>query len=209
MRAHRGCGIIGGQLLDPDGSRQNSIANFPTLATELLNKSLLRRLFPKRFPGKEHELPEPLEVESVVGAFLLTRKELWDALGGLDERFFFFLEETDYCLQAKRAGWKVMHLPKVKVWHGQGQTARQMPTAVRIEYWRSRYAYFQKHCPPWTRAILRVGLGLRLAVDWLTSLVLTLLTLGQSVRWKRKLSTYSTLLAWHCLGCPERFGLPR
>src|SRR5207237_7581910 len=95
MRAHRGCGIIGGQLLDPDGSRQNSIANFPTLATELFNKSFLWRLFPKRFPGKEQEFPEFLEVESVVGAFLLTRKELWDALGGLDQRFFFFLDATD------------------------------------------------------------------------------------------------------------------
>ena len=50
-------------------------------------KSLLRRLFPRRFPGKEHGLAEPAEVESVVGAFLLTRKRLWDTLGGLDERF--------------------------------------------------------------------------------------------------------------------------
>src|SRR5579862_1363354 len=55
MRAHPGCGVAGAQLLNPDGSRQNSIANYPSLATELLNKPLLRRLFPKRFPGKERQ----------------------------------------------------------------------------------------------------------------------------------------------------------
>src|SRR6266567_7256857 len=160
LRAHPDCGVAGAQLLNPDGTRQNSIANWPTLFTELLNKSLLRRLFPRRFPGKAQGLTEPAEVESVVGAFLLTRKRLWDSLGGLDERFFFFLEETDFCFAARRAGAKVMHLPQVQVWHGQGQSAKQMPAAARIEYWRSRYSYFQKHRPRSVRLVLRVGLFL-------------------------------------------------
>ena len=107
MRAHPDCAVAGAQLLNADGSRQNSIANFPTLATELLNKSLLRRLFPRRFPGKEHPFAGPVEVETVVGAFLLIRKEVWDKLGGLDERYFFFFEETDFCLQARRRGQRV------------------------------------------------------------------------------------------------------
>ena len=56
METHPDAGIAGAQLLNGDGSRQNSIANFPSLATELLNKSLLRRVFPKKFPGKEKDL---------------------------------------------------------------------------------------------------------------------------------------------------------
>jgi GT2 family glycosyltransferase len=71
MRAHADCAVAGAQLLKADGARQNSIANFPTLATELLNKSLLRRLFPRRFPGKEHPFAGPVDVETVVGAFML------------------------------------------------------------------------------------------------------------------------------------------
>ena len=209
MRAHPECGIAGAQLLNPDGSRQNSIANFPTLATELLNKSLLRRIFPARFPGKEQEFNEPVEVESIVGAFLLTRKGLWDALGGLDERYFFFLEETDFCLRAKRSGSRVMHLPQVRVWHGQGQSAKQMPAAARIEYWRSRYVYFHQHHPPVTRWLLRLGLALRLLVDWCAAALLMLLSLGQAARWRWKFMTYSALLAWHGQGCPDGAGLPR
>src|SRR5207249_2827164 len=77
MRVQPLCGVAGVQLLNPDASRQNSIANFPSLATELLNKSLLRRLFPRRYPGKESRFAEPVEVESVVGAFLLVRRTAW------------------------------------------------------------------------------------------------------------------------------------
>src|SRR5215471_19234668 len=112
LRATPDCAVAGAQLLNADGSRQNSIANFPTLATELLNKSLLRRLWPKRFPGKEQSYAAPIEVETVVGAFMLIRKSVWDALGALDERFFFFFEETDFCLQVRRKNLRVMHLPQ-------------------------------------------------------------------------------------------------
>ena len=134
MRAHPDCGIAGAQLLNPDGSRQNSIANFPSLATEPLNKSLLRRIFPRRFPGKEQRFTSPVPVETVIGAFMLIRAELWRELGGFDERYFFFFEETDFCLQARRRGWQVFHLPQVQVWHEQGKESAkpEVPVPVRI-----------------------------------------------------------------------------
>jgi GT2 family glycosyltransferase len=209
LRAHPDCGVAGGQLLNPDGSRQNSIANFPTLATELLNKSLLRWLCPRRFPGKEQPLAEPLEVETVIGALMLIRREVWQALGGLDERFFFFFEETDFCLRTRKLGWKVFHLPHVQVWHEQGGSARQMSVAARIEYWRSRYAYFQKNCGPLARGLLRGGLCARLLADWLASGLLVLATLGSSPRWRQKWRVNNALWLWHLRGCPARMGLPR
>jgi hypothetical protein len=209
MRAHPDCGVAGGQLLNPDGSRQNSIANFPSLATELLNKSLLRRVCPRRFPGKERAFAEPVEVESVVGAFMLIRGELWRTLGGLDERFFFFLEETDFCLRARGLGWQVCHLPQVRVWHEQGGSARQMGAAARVEYWRSRYIYFQKHRRPFARGLLRGGLCARLLADWLAGGLLVLATLGCSPRWRQKWRVTNALWLWHLRGCPARMGLPR
>src|SRR5258708_17899061 len=103
MRADPGCGVAGAPLPHGDGSKQNSIANFPSLGTELLNKFLLRTLWPKRFPGKEQEYPEPMEVESVVGAFFLVRREVWEKLGGMDERFFFFRRKrTSVCGRGRR-----------------------------------------------------------------------------------------------------------
>jgi hypothetical protein len=209
MRAHPDCAVTGAQLLNADGSRQNSIANFPTLATELLNKSLLRRLFPRRFPGKEHPFTGPVEVETVVGAFMLIRKEVWDKLGGLDERYFFFFEETDFCLQVCRAGLRVMHLPDVRVWHDQGQTAKQVSAAARIEYWRSRYAYFAKNQSPLTRSILTAGLMTRLLLDWLAALLLVLVTFGQSGRWRLRCRVCTALVGWHLCGRPAKAGLPR
>ena len=79
MEAHPEVGVAGAQLLNADGSKQNSIANFPSLATELLNKSLLRWLFPKRFPGKGRDYPEPIEVDSVIGACMMVRRDATEA----------------------------------------------------------------------------------------------------------------------------------
>ena len=209
MRANPRCAVAGAQLFFADGRKQNSIANFPTLTTELLNKFLLRKLWPLRFPGKEHEFREPVEVESVIGAFFLIRRTNWDQLGGLDERFFFFLEETDFCLRARQAGFATVHLPQVHVWHAQGQTAKQNLVAARIEYWRSRYAYFAKHAGVPVCAILLCGLLARLLVDSLVSGLLTALTLGQSRRWREKFTVHLALLAWHLQGRPGKAGLPR
>jgi GT2 family glycosyltransferase len=209
MRADPGCGVAGAQLFHADGRKQNSIANFPTLATELLNKFVLRKFWPHRFPGKEQEFREPVEVESIIGAFFLVRRTLWEKLGGMDERFFFFLEETEFCLRARQAGFATVHLPQVHVWHGQGQTAKKDPEAARIEYWRSRYAYFAKHRSPAVVMVLRCGLLLRLLVDSAVSGALTVLTLGQSRRWKEKFAVHRALLLWHLRGCPDGVGLPR
>jgi GT2 family glycosyltransferase len=209
MRANPGCGVAGAQLVHADGRKQNSIANFPSLATELLNKFLLRTLWPGPFPGKEQEYGEPMEVESVIGAFFLVRREVWEKLEGMDERFFFFLEETDFCLRARQAGFATVHLPQVRVWHGQGQTAKQDLTAARIEYWRSRYAYFAKHRGVAARAVLRCSLLLRLIVDSVVSGLLTAVTLGQSRRWREKFAVHRGLLLWHLQGCPVGAGLPR
>jgi hypothetical protein len=209
MRAHPDCGAAGVQLLNPDGSPQNSIANFPTLATELLNKSLLRRLCPRRYPGKEHRFTEPVEVETVVGACMIIRRDIWDAIGGLDERFFFFFEETDFCLQTRRLGKNVMHLPRITASHRQGQTAKNDSPAARIEYWRSRYIYFAKNHRLSVRVALVIGLLLRLFANWLASSLLVALTFGRSGRWKNKWQVNSALSLWHLRGKPQDMGLPR
>lgn len=209
MRANPKCGVAGAQLLNPDGSRQNSIANFPSLATELLNKSLLRRLFPNRYPGKEQQFASPTEVDTVIGAFFLVPRTVWNAIGGFDERYFFFFEETDFCLQARRRGYRVMHLPDVEVWHEQGKSAGQRNTDARLEYWRSRFSYFRKNHPGWSVLLLRLGLSVRLVIEFLASLLVNLFTLGQISKFRKKLTTYWVLLSWNLRGCPASEGLPR
>lgn len=197
MRHDSRCGVLGAQLLNTDGSRQNSIANFPTLITELFNKSLLRMLFPKKYPRKNHAFTEPIAVESVIGAFLLTPRALWQELGGLDERYFFFLEETDYCLRVQQSGRTVMHHPQIRVWHDQGQTAKQVLIPARIEYWKSRYLYFQKNHPAAVGLVLRSGLLLKLCLGWLLNLLAR----------PSKARVQQAILQWHIRGCPNSSGL--
>ncbi|OGW45466.1 MAG: hypothetical protein A2Y66_08820 [Nitrospirae bacterium RBG_13_41_22] len=200
-------GICGGQLLNADGSKQNSIANIPSLATELTNKSLLRRLFPARFPGKESHFLEPIEVESIIGACMVVRKEAIDDVGILDEEYFFFFEETDWCFRFTKHGWKVFHHPKAKILHLQGQSAKKEYIGSRIEYWKSRYIFFRKHKGLVTRIILRAGLLIRLLIEFLLLILYNTITLFAIHKVRRKLRLYASLVLWHLKGCPDSWGL--
>jgi GT2 family glycosyltransferase len=207
MDSHPDTGVAGAQLLNSDGSKQNSIANFPSLATELLNKRLLRGLFPKRYPGKEKDYTEPVEVDSVIGACMVVRREAIERVGLLDEDYFLFLEETDWCYRMKRAGWKIYHVPDAEVYHFQGKSAEKEKKRARVEYFRSRYHFFKKNRGSGLCFILVVGLMVRLLVESLSMTLACLFTVGLVKRWRRKLSVYAYLLWWHLRFCPGGMGL--
>lgn len=207
MDRYSKAGLAGAQLLNPDGSKQNSIANFPSLATELLNKNLLRWLFPDRFPGKERKFSDPIEVDSVIGACMVARREAIEQVGLLDEDYFLFFEETDWCYRMKQAGWKIYHVPQAEVIHFQGKSAEQDKKRAKVEYYRSRYLFFKKHRGTWQWAVLLVGLLIKLGIEFLSMMVACSLT-GFSIRsWRKRLYTYAYLLWWHLRGCPGEMGL--
>ncbi len=203
MDSNQDVAICGGQLLNSDGSLQNSIANYPTLATELLSKSLLRRMFPKRYPGKEVRFEHPVEVETIIGACMVVSKKAIDQVGMLDEDFFFFFEETDWCHAMEKSGWRVMFHPESRIYHLQGQTAKKVNIAARVEYWRSRYIYFRKHHSMTTRVLLATGLMGKLFFSVLGQL----LTAPMSLNARSRLRVNTTLIVWHLLGCPAGWGL--
>jgi GT2 family glycosyltransferase len=207
MNDHPEAGVAGAQLLNSDGSKQNSIANFPSLATELLNKSLLRWLLPNQFPGKEREYTHPIEVDSVIGACMMVRREAIERVGLLDEDYFLFLEETDWCYRMKKAGWKVYHVPHAEVYHFQGKSAEREKKRAKVEYYRSRYIFFKKHRGPWQLFVLRVGLFTKLVLECLSMTVACMMTGFTVRRWKSRLKNYAYLLRWHLRGCPEGMGL--
>lgn len=202
-----GAGCVTPQLVHPDGSLQNSFDNVPTLATELLSKAVLRRLLPGRFPSKAASFEGPTEVEAPIGASLLVRKDVLDEVGGFDERFFFFLEETDLCLRIRRSGRACYLLPDVRVVHGKGRTKARRPARAWVEYYRSNYAFFRKHRGRAAALALRAGKCLRLPVNLALNLAGTALTLGRHERFRRKTLTYAALLWWHLRLCPASGGL--
>jgi GT2 family glycosyltransferase len=207
MESHAEAGVAGAQLLNGDGSKQNSIANFPSLASELLNKSLLRWLFPNKFPGKEKSYSEPFEVDSVIGACMMVRRDAIEQVGLLDEDYFLFLEETDLCFRMKKAGWKVYHLPQAEVYHFQGKSAEKEKKRAKVEYYRSRNLFFKKHSGPLQWFFFVIGLMIKLIVDFLLTGIANLFTLFVLRKWRRRFSVYAYLLWWHFKLCPEGMGL--
>jgi len=202
MEANPRAGLACGQLLNLDRSKQNSVANFPCLLSLLSNETVLRILFPRRFPSKRQKYLQPIEIESCIGACMMARKQAMDEVGFFDERYFFFFEETDWAFSMKKAGWQVYFVPTAKVFHAQGQSVGH-GIGSRIIFYRSRYAYFKKWRPRAYPIYCTVIVG-RLLVETALSLLGVLVTLGLNRRLKAKLGLYLKLILWHLKGCPQK-----
>jgi GT2 family glycosyltransferase len=202
MEDNPDAGIAGGQLINADGSLQNSIAPFPSLATELLNKRLLRTFFPRHFPGKEREYPFPLDVDSLVGACIIVRRKAIDEVGKLDEGYFFFMEETDWCLRMREQGWRVSFVPHARIIHLQGASAEMAKAEAKIEFYRSRYRLFAKWQGKAKTILLKLGLVVRLIGE-----VVAHSFLLWRERYRKRWRTYCRLLLWHLRSCPSHEGL--
>ena len=201
MERHQDAAMACGQLLNADGSKQNSVANFPSVLTLLLNTPVLEYLFPRCYPSKRYQHKDPIEVDSGIGACLLIRKRALDEVGFFDERFFFFFEETDLSLRMKKAGWKIFYVPSEMIFHFQGQSVGRNLQS-RILFYRSRYQYFQKWFPgPYTVLIYIVILG-RLMINWASTFLVNVITAGMFRNMRNKWIVYTQLLLWHFRGCP-------
>ena len=162
--------------------------------------------WPGRFPSKRRPALVPVEVESVLAAVLVVRREVIDQVGPLPEAYFFFLEETDWCWRMRRAGWKVLHVPDARAIHCSGASSkRKDPVATRIEYHRSLYHFlFQNRGKTSAMAVMCV----RVAKSLLMLLPLSLLGLF-SARHRSRWRSVIALLRWHAAGRPPGWGLER
>ncbi|MDJ0788810.1 MAG: glycosyltransferase family 2 protein [Myxococcota bacterium] len=204
LDAHPDVGVVGPQLLNPDGSKQNCIHNHPSLVTELVPKGLLETLFPARFPSKRYDHPEPIEVEAVLGACLFLRREVYETVGPMPEDYFFFLEETDWCWWIREAGFRIVHVPTSNVIHVFGaSTKKKIPAETRIEYHRSLYHFFRKNRGAGQAALvqgIRIFKGiLYTLLGWIPGLFSE--TARDRFRQNRR------VLSWHLRGKPEGWGL--
>jgi len=209
MKADPRIGMAGPQLLNDDGSPQTSFEAVPTLATETLNRSLLKRLFPKRFPGKRVRLEFSTQVEALIGAVMMIRKKAIDEIGAFDESYFFFLEETDLAVRMRKAGWKVVLDPSSQAVHLQGATAKTYRADARIEFYRSRYLFFRKHYGLVAENVLRAVIVANLSLNVIGLGLATAVTLGRSRSVAGNFHIRSELWKWHLQGCPDGKGLPR
>ncbi len=197
-------GVVGPQLLHPDGRLQNSIHNAPTLLSELVPKGILETLWPRRFPSKRQRYERPVDVEAVLGACLVVRREALAEVGALPEDYFFFLEETDWLVAMRQAGWRVVHLPAARLVHIHGATTKKRaPVATRIEYYRSLYHFFRKRRGR-RQAAAVIGVRVLKLLFALTVLApLAIVLPAERRRWWER----ARILVWHLRGRPRSWGL--
>ena len=201
MEATPGAAMACGQLLNDDGTKQNSFAVFPSFASILINESALQLVFPRAYPSKRQEHRDPVEVDSCIGACMIVRATAMDAVGWLDERYFFFLEETDWAYRMRRAGWKVFLVPGARIHHSQGKSVGA-DVRARMLFYGSRYRYFDKWHPN-LRLLVPAVTTVRVLVNTILNGAGTLVTLGLHAGVRRKLGVYGALLLWHLRGCPD------
>lgn len=147
--AHPDVGVVGPQLLNPDGSVQSSRRRFPTFATALFESTWLQPLAPRRLLERYYVLDQPddvmLDVDWVDGAALMARREAVEQVGLLDEGFFMYSEELDWCRRFRQAGWRVVYLPEAKIIHHRGKSSDQVVAARHIHFNTSKVRYFRKY----------------------------------------------------------------
>jgi GT2 family glycosyltransferase len=140
--------IVGVQNIGDDGRVHRSCARFPSARSFLFHSLGLNALSPTVFPDsfmREWPHDEDRQVDHVIGAFFLVRREVWEQLGGMDERFFVYLEDLDFSLRASRLGWKTWFLARASIYHKGGGVSDQAKAARLFYSLRSRLAYASKH----------------------------------------------------------------
>jgi GT2 family glycosyltransferase len=176
LARHPTTGIVGGLVREHDGRVQASARRFPDVTTAFGGRtSWLTRHLPGNPLTRRnlHEVSDGQEakVDWVTGAFMLIRRDAFDAVGGFDERFFLYWEDADFCRRAAAAGWTTMYAPVVEVTHLTARASRHAPLRSLVAFHVSAWRYYWKH-GGWLARLLSplaaAGLALRFAIRWLT-----------------------------------------
>lgn len=157
---HEKTGICGVQLLDEDGRISRSCARFPTPGNMLSYILGLDRLSPRLFPSffmADWDHAESREVDHVIGACFLVRRDLFNLLKGFDEAFFVYLEDVDFSRRAREAGYHSFYLATAQAYHKGGGTSEQVKAKRLFYSLRSRILYGYKHFGWWSATSLTVG----------------------------------------------------
>lgn len=164
-------GIVGPQLVYPDGAIQSSRRRFPKFSTALFESTKLEQWFPRNRLITDYRLLntdnyQTQDVDWVVGAALFARRAVYEQIGGLDERFFMYSEELDWCKRTKDAGWRVVYFPNARVLHHEAKSSDQVRAQRDIYFHSSKVRYFKKHRGNFQGELLRYFLLSTFAYQW-------------------------------------------
>jgi N-acetylglucosaminyl-diphospho-decaprenol L-rhamnosyltransferase len=172
LQENTAVGLVAPQLHNPDGTVQSSRRRFPTYATFFWESTWLQPYAPAAILRHYYmeDVPEDTltNVDWVQGAAMLIRRDVYTQLGGLDEGYFMYSEELDWCRRLNMAGWQVMYLPTAVVVHYQGKSSEQASVQRHINFNRAKLRYVRKYHGRGHTHLLR----LFLLLNYLTQLLL-------------------------------------
>jgi N-acetylglucosaminyl-diphospho-decaprenol L-rhamnosyltransferase len=145
MDAQPRAGAAGARLLNADGTLQPSCHPMLTPGREFWRLLFLERLWPRAtYPMHRWDRETPRPVEVIKGACLLLRREALDRVGPLDEGYFMYTEEVDFCYRLAQAGWQLWWVPRAEVIHHEAQSSRQAAARMYLQLYRSKVQFYRK-----------------------------------------------------------------
>jgi len=149
--AHPRVAVVGCKVLNPNGTLQRTCFMFPSILNLLLEASYLYKLFPNsKFFGREEmtwwDRSDTREVDVVTGCFMLVRREAIEQVGMMDEQFFMYGEEADWCYRFKKAGWKIVFAPVGHIIHLGGASSSRVAAKMTLQLRGAILQFMAKHC---------------------------------------------------------------
>jgi len=191
-------GMVGPQMYSPDGKRMNSFGGYPTLYSQL---DMIGRM-PKR------KIAHMTDVGTIRGACLAVRESATQSVGLYDEDFYFYFEETEWCVRMRRNGWRVVGAPMIQVTHIGGASTKKVFSASRIEFFRARLLFWDKVFPRWKSMLIKAWNIPRLYIDWIFYFMLAAALAFKSERHNRKFTDRHVVISWFLTGKCDDKGLP-
>ena len=208
LAAHEKAGAVGCRLENPDGTLQKSCYKFPSPLQSVFENTMLTAAFPNSpivgdYRGWAHDTVR--EVDFVSGAAIMVRRKVIETTGLLDEGFFIYAEESDWCKRMRKDGWKVVFVPDGTIVHYGGQSSVEIKDRQFCEFTRNQVRFIRKHHGLGGEMVYRgamlFGSAARIPLWGLLTLVP-----GKREKAKRTLHLWYRILRWH-LGFGPREGI--
>ncbi len=167
--------VSGIQLIDEQGKIVHHVRRFPTFSDQVAIILKLPHLFPRMLDSyllRDFKYSVAAQVDSIRGAFFVMRKSSLEKFGLLDERYFLWFEEVDYCRAVKEQGGQVWYTPEAVAIDYVGKSFSQLPRSTKQAYFRtSMLAYFKKWESPWQTRLLSFAWFFSDIIVWLGDIV--------------------------------------
>jgi GT2 family glycosyltransferase len=202
LRCIPDAGIVGARLLNSDRTLQTScIQSFPTIINQVLDSKLLREKFPRsRLWGIAplfNDSFDPSPVEAISGACVMIKRDLFESLGGFDERYFMYSEDIDLSFRVQRSGYKCYYVAATTVIHhggGSSQNARSAFSNVMI--WESVYRFMRMHRGRFAAGLFRLAIGISALLRLIIAMAVWLVRKSVGLDVQAPVRKWVSILRW-------------